>query len=342
MVEDDLDVLVLKHWDAIAERAPMSSSVPGELVMPQAPGTVEFPGENVEAVVWQTSHPSVQFVATTSSHRAAAWAMLRQMDRPPSYVSFVMDAMIVQDFIASQDVRYFIAWIQSGPAAHPLLTGKEWELVYAWNRQLWQVANFRARRPELVAIAAEMERSVGRLGPLGEQLADGMMEGYAFSLDKLRVATSWDPRSGDGLVTCPMYGVPIDTQRATVARESRLSLPVVNVGARMKSNRAPGYQSWSWTQQDWRVVVPKKNDVDFDSKCGSAKNRTADGKTRLCLPVFVIEELRKTKEGKRILVNQARKKERAKPGDRVPWHPRIKELHRQLEEMTEPDDPSKG
>ena len=54
----------------------------------------------------------------------------------------------------------------------------------------------------------------------------------------------------------------------------------------------------------------------------------------------VIEELIKTKEGRDIIVTQARKKLRAKKGERVPWHPRIKELWRKVEAKTVKDNPS--
>jgi hypothetical protein len=45
----------------------------------------------------------------------------------------------------------------------------------------------------------------------------------------------------------------------------------------------------------------------------------------------------KTESGKEVLRKQARKKLRAKKGERVPWHPRIKKLHKKLEERTPED-----
>jgi hypothetical protein len=106
--------------------------------------------------------------------------------------------------------------------------------------------------------------------------------------------------------------------------------------------RAPGYNSYAWTTQDWRVVIPgKKPDVTFTHKCGAASNRTKDGRVRLCLPLAVISTLRKTSEGKAILWDQAKKKEQAKAGSRIPWHPKIRQLHCELEARTQADDPSK-
>lgn len=105
---------------------------------------------------------------------------------------------------------------------------------------------------------------------------------------------------------------------------------------------APGYQSWQWVQQDWRSVVLTKDGVDYSKKCGAPGTRLPDGSPRLCLPKYVIQQLLKTKEGTAILREQARKKQRAAEGERVPWHPRIRELHREVEERTEADDPQKG
>ena len=45
----------------------------------------------------------------------------------------------------------------------------------------------------------------------------------------------------------------------------------------------------------------------------------------------------RTESGKEILREQARKKARAKKGERVPWHPRIKKLHAKLEKKTPKD-----
>ena len=119
------------------------------------------------------------------------------------------------------------------------------------------------------------------------------------------------------------------TQRAQVALDEHAPL------------RAPGYASWKWTQQDWRVVVPGRRapDVSYDEKCGGESNRTPSGMVRLCLPLYVIERLRATEDGRTILYQQAKRKERAEPGTRVPWHPRIRELHAELDAGGEEDDP---
>lgn len=105
--------------------------------------------------------------------------------------------------------------------------------------------------------------------------------------------------------------------------------------------RAPGYASYAWTTQDWRVVVPKRRpEVDYEDRCGAPSNRTRDGHVRLCLPLAVIERLSTTKQGREILWRQARLKEKAAPGTRVAWHPMIRRLYAELEAQTEPDDPS--
>lgn len=107
---------------------------------------------------------------------------------------------------------------------------------------------------------------------------------------------------------------------------------------------APGYTSRKWRSQDWRVVVPgrRKPDVSYNEKCGGPSNRSASGKVRLCLPMPVISALRRDAEGRQILYEQAQRKARAKPGARIPWHPRIRALHRALEAQGEEDDPSKA
>jgi len=104
----------------------------------------------------------------------------------------------------------------------------------------------------------------------------------------------------------------------------------------MKS--APGYRSWAWTTQDWRVVVPLVHGgVDYSERCGAPSNRTSTGHVRLCLPFAVIAELVDTSEGREILHRQGTMKQRAPAGARVPWHPRIAELWRELEAHTPAD-----
>lgn len=104
-------------------------------------------------------------------------------------------------------------------------------------------------------------------------------------------------------------------------------------------NGAPGYQSWQWRQQDWRAVILKGTKIDYSKKCGGKGTKLPNGRPRLCLPLYVLATLGKTKEGRRIIREQARKKEKAKRGQRVPWHPEIKRLHNKLEESIPEDDP---
>ena len=102
--------------------------------------------------------------------------------------------------------------------------------------------------------------------------------------------------------------------------------------------KAPGYNSYAWTTQDWRSIkVNSKGDIDYSEKCGAEGTRTKSGKPRLCLAAPIIRSLMKTESGKEVLRTQARKKLKAKKGERVPWHPRIKKLHKKLEERTPED-----
>lgn len=104
------------------------------------------------------------------------------------------------------------------------------------------------------------------------------------------------------------------------------------------SEGAPGYRSWAWTTQDWRVIVPLANGrLDYSERCGGPANRTPSGHVRLCLPFAVASELAATSEGAAILHRQAVSKQRAAVGVRVPWHPRIVALWRELDAQTPKD-----
>ena len=107
----------------------------------------------------------------------------------------------------------------------------------------------------------------------------------------------------------------------------------------LKSNPAPGYQSWQWTKQDWRSVIVKGAKIDYSKKCGAKGTQLPDKSPRLCLPLYVLDTLSKTAKGRKIIREQARKKEKAKRGQRVPWHPEIKRLHNKLEKTIPEDDP---
>jgi hypothetical protein len=101
---------------------------------------------------------------------------------------------------------------------------------------------------------------------------------------------------------------------------------------------APGYRSWSWTQQDWRSVEVGAGDaLRWDRACGAKGTRKEGKGPPLCLPRAVIEGLVKTAVGRRILAEQAERKAEAAPGARVPWHPEIKKLHAELQAVTPKD-----
>lgn len=109
----------------------------------------------------------------------------------------------------------------------------------------------------------------------------------------------------------------------------------------LQNPKAPGYNSYAWTTQDWRSIkVNNKGEVDYSKKCGAEDTQVADGTPRLCLPAEVVRTLMKSKNGKEILLTQARKKARAAKGQRVPWHPRIKEIWKRVENKTVKDRPN--
>jgi hypothetical protein len=96
--------------------------------------------------------------------------------------------------------------------------------------------------------------------------------------------------------------------------------------------RAPGYSSWCWVQEDWRSVTAsgarRRGGFRYGNRCGAKGTRARSGKPQLCLPRALIEALIKDHPG--VLRSQIRKKERAAKGQRVPWHPTIRALWRDL------------
>jgi len=171
------------------------------------------------------------------------------------------------------------------------------------------------------------------LESLGELTAHGIMLGQ-LDVDALSRGRSWDPRMTSEVLLLRRPGnmVPLWPEL--------LSLSVPRLSEVMTENGAPGYQSYAWTTQDWRVVIVEPGGkVDYGDKCGAPSNRTRSGKVRLCLPRSVIQQLLRSKKGEEVLIAQARRKERAAEGERVPWDPMIRQLHRQLEERTVKDDP---
>jgi len=95
--------------------------------------------------------------------------------------------------------------------------------------------------------------------------------------------------------------------------------------------KAPGYNSYRWIQQDWRSLRVTKGKIDYAPKCGAKGTKFKSGKPRLCLPLYVIKKLMKSKSDREILKTQINKKARAKKGQRVTYHPRIAELHKKME-----------
>ena len=114
-----------------------------------------------------------------------------------------------------------------------------------------------------------------------------------------------------------------------------------NLPLHRKNPMAPGYQSYGWTTQDWRSIkVNNKGDIDYSEKCGAEGTKTPSGSPRLCLPAAVVKSLIRTESGKEVIRKQARKKARAKKGERVPWHPRIKKIWKRIEDKTVKDKPN--
>jgi len=123
--------------------------------------------------------------------------------------------------------------------------------------------------------------------------------------------------------------------------EGDLAITIDGQDIPLRRNSSIGYNSWAWTTQDWRsLFLHSDNSITYDAKCGADGTKLPSGKPRLCLPIYVIDKLIKTKSGRDILINQIKMKQRAEIGERVTWHPKIKELYRELEAITPLDRPS--
>jgi hypothetical protein len=151
---------------------------------------------------------------------------------------------------------------------------------------------------------------------------------------------------GGVLAGAQARGIPFSPKAVAQASGSlrRFLQDMMGGGAASNSRKgspamAPGYRSWKWTKQDWRSIVPKGSKLDWSKKCGAKGTRTKDGRPALCLPIAVIERLNGSESGRQILRGQAMKKWKAKKGARIPWHPRIKALHRELEDSMPEDNP---
>jgi len=89
-----------------------------------------------------------------------------------------------------------------------------------------------------------------------------------------------------------------------------------------------------WIVQDWRYIKEKRRGANgrrlFDTsiKCGGV---TRDGKVRLCLPMAVIKDLKRTKAGREALSQQVRAKLKAGKGVRVPYNQTVGDSMRRFQ-----------
>lgn len=112
--------------------------------------------------------------------------------------------------------------------------------------------------------------------------------------------------------------------------------------AQARTNPAPGYKSWSWTQEDWRSIEVHKNGrIDFESKCGADGTQDHSGRPHLCLPLKAIESLMRTDKGRSELRKQARAKAKAPKGERVPYLPMVKKAVATATKDTPKDKPAR-
>ena len=150
-----------------------------------------------------------------------------------------------------------------------------------------------------------------------------------------------DPMTAGALSRWILWGKP-SLRESFNDFKKRFKLEGVMAVTNTRMNpKAPGYNSYGWTTQDWRSIkVNNKGDIDYSEKCGAEGTKTPSGSPRLCLPAEVVRSLMRTDSGKEVIRKQARKKARAEKGERVPWHPRIKKIWKRVEDKTVKDKPN--
>ena len=172
-----------------------------------------------------------------------------------------------------------------------------------------------------------------------EQISIGLTLEDEFTLTRIRNgAKQLKGRDRDHYLWQRIFRMVCRERAYKAVIEGDIAMRVQGKDIPLRRNGAPGYQSYAWTTQDWRSLFLKRNGtITYDKKCGAEGTKLPSGKPRLCLPIYVIEQLMKSKKGKEILKTQIQRKQRAKKGQRVAWQPEIKELHRELESRTPKD-----
>jgi hypothetical protein len=70
----------------------------------------------------------------------------------------------------------------------------------------------------------------------------------------------------------------------------------------------PTYRSKKWIKENWRVLFIKNNEIVIGDQCSEKNHLTDDKKERLCLPLWVIQRMIKTKKNRDIIKKTIRKK----------------------------------
>lgn len=207
-----------------------------------------------------------------------------------------------------------------------------------WTKDDWEWCKHQVRFNKRAGAFPYNPTAEERKGPLVK-----VMKTYARPSRKLLSLWVWghDPwrwarKNGfEGMSPCP--NVPW----IGMTEKRKWGKVEVEMSPRKKNPMAPGYNSYAWTTQDWRSIkVNNKGDIDYSEKCGAEGTKTPSGSPRLCLPAAVVKSLIRTESGKEVIRKQARKKARAKKGERVPWHPRIKKIWKRIEDKTVKDKPN--
>lgn len=90
-----------------------------------------------------------------------------------------------------------------------------------------------------------------------------------------------------------------------------------------------------WILQDWRYIRETRRGsngrrlFDYSIKCGG---KTRDGRVRLCLPLGVIHDLKRTKAGRQALSDQVKAKLKAAQGERVPYNDTVLAAFRRFQD----------
>ena len=109
-----------------------------------------------------------------------------------------------------------------------------------------------------------------------------------------------------------------------------------------------GYNSLRWIRQDWRFLKytglsdTGRKTFSHDKRCGAKGGVLPDGRVRLCLPLAVIQDLKRTKAGREALRLQIADKLKKQPGKRTSYNALVLEAFKRFQQSDPFEDKPKG